>query len=91
MNEEIINKLIDYSISSLDDTTLLIQHYGNMIEFYRKMIKMEGKNKPLFFQKKKIMEYNTRLSEYKKIIEDTKNKLNKEIDLVIKLKSTDVE
>ena len=87
-----IKKFIDYSFDiAIEDSNLIIKYYNDKLNYYEKLIEMEEKNKPLFFQKKKLMEYNTRLSEYKKIIEDTKNKLNKEIDLVIKLKSIDVE
>ena len=82
MNEEIINKLIDYSIPSLDDTTLLIQHYGGMIEYYRKMVNITKNNKPLPFQKKKLIMYYKELDEYNKKIEYAKLNLEKEINLI---------
>ena len=83
MDEVLISKLVDYGLKlGIEDSELLIQYYGSGIEYYRNLIKDLEKNKPLFFQKKKFIEYNTKLKEYNVELSKLYSKMEDEIKFI---------
>lgn len=83
INKEIINKVIDLGLLMLDKISgATINYYGSGIEYYRKLIEDLEEHKPLFFQKKKIIEYNTKLKEYNDELSKLYSKMKTEINLL---------
>ena len=86
MDNVLINKLIDYCLKlGIDDSELLIQYYGSGIEYYRTLIKDLEKNKPLFFQKKKMNDYETKLKEYNDELSKLYSKMQEEINMITEM------
>ena len=57
----------------------------NSIKFYRTLINDLEDNKPFFFQKKKLIEYNNKKEEYESKISELYTQLNDEMKLIEKL------
>ena len=82
-NKELLDKVVDLGLSMIVETSVAtINYYGSGIEYYRKLIKDLELHKPLFFQKKKIIEYNTKLKEYNYELSKLYSKMESEIKLI---------
>lgn len=83
VDKEIIDKVIDLGLLMSDELSkATINYYGSGIEYYRKLIEDLEEHKPLFFQKKKIIEYNTKLKEYNHELSKLYSKMETEINLL---------
>lgn len=56
--------------------------YYKGIEYYNKLIENLEEHKPLFFQKKKLINYNAKLKEYNDELSKLYSKIDKEINLI---------
>lgn len=85
-NKKNLEKFIQLSLlTSIDNSGDLIRYYGSGIEYYRKLINDLEFNKPLFFQKKKLINYNIKLKEYNDELSKLYSKMENEINLIIKM------
>ena len=57
----------------------------NRIKFYETLINHLEYDKPLFFQKKKLIEYENKKSKYENKIIELYNQLNQEYEIIEKL------
>ena len=58
---------------------------NNKIDFYQTLINQLNENRPLFFQRKKLINYNNKFNEYYEKINNLYIELNKEINLLEKI------
>lgn len=65
-----------------------IKSLNNRINFYHLLIKHLEENKPLFFQKKKIFEYNQKYKEYDTKIDSLYIELGEEVSLLEELSTS---
>ncbi len=76
-NNEII-KLIDLQLQHLDSNSMkMLEFYREDINFYNMLINNLKANKPYFWQKKKLDEYNRQLDEYNNKINDIYKSIEK--------------
>ena len=57
----------------------------NRIRFYQSLINHLENNKPFFFQKKRLIEYNNKKEEYENKISQLYSQLSDEMELIEKL------
>lgn len=69
----------------IEDSNSNLETLKNRIQFYRELIKNLEDEKPLFFQKKKLIDYNNKLEEYNNKINDLYIEFYEEITLLEKL------
>lgn len=83
MSSKIDEKL---SIKRLFESILLneIEHFYNEINFYQVLLNHLKDEKPFFFQKKKIIEYNLKVREYSDKIELLYVQLGEKVDTLYK-------
>ena len=87
-DKELFNMLLKLNIKyAIEDSNINIRMIDNRIRFYQTLIEHLEDNKPLFFQKKKLIEYNNKTEEYNIKISDLYTKLGAEIELIDKLYS----
>ena len=85
-NRELVELLLKLNIKhAIEDSNFNLKIIDNRIKFYRLLINHLENNKPLFFQKKKLIEYNNKLEEYNNKINDLYNQITEEMDLIEKL------
>lgn len=72
---------------SIEESNLHIMMINNSIKFYQLLINNLHDSKPLFFQKKKLRDYNKQLDEYNLKINDLYIELEKEFEMINKLSS----
>lgn len=80
---KVMNKIIDLSLKFLNEEA---KNWLNIICTKIKVYELQKmhliENKPLFFQKKKIMEYNKKIEDINKEIFNCFKSLEEEIDLI---------
>lgn len=69
----------------IENSNLNLKLIEKRIQFYQTLINDLKDDKPLFFQKKKLIDYNNKLEEYNKKINDLYIEFNEEIMLLEKL------
>ena len=57
----------------------------NRIKFYQSSISHLEDNKPFFFQKKKLIEYNNKIEEYENKMSELYTQLGEEYEMIEKL------
>jgi len=63
--EKVIIKLIDLQLQhQKNNSNSMLEFYKQSISFYNMLIDNLKANKPYFWQKKKLIEYNDKLNEY---------------------------
>lgn len=81
-----LNKLINICIvNCIDDSERTLRFCQTRINLFESLIKREQENKPLFFQKKKLEEYNQKINEYNQKINDIYIEIKEERELINKL------
>lgn len=64
-NDKLIEQLLELNIKNfIKDSNTNIRLLGNRIKFYQTLLNNLENNKPLFFQKKKLIEYENKKKEY---------------------------
>lgn len=82
LNEKILKLCL---CNAIEDSNLTIQFIDTRIKFYTTLIEQLEDNKPFFFQKKKLIEYNNKLEEYNDKISDLYRQMGEETELIIKM------
>lgn len=78
-NSELL-KLIDLELNhQVKNSNIMAEFYKTKIRFYEELIDRLKENKPLFFRKKELEEYNKQIKEYENSIIDLYDKLSIEI------------
>ena len=87
-DNELFEKLLELNIKyAIEDSNINMRMIDNRIKFYQSLINHLEDNKPLFFQKKKLIEYNTKKEEYENKISELYIQLGEEFKLIDKLYS----
>lgn len=85
-NIELFESLLKLNIKyAIEDSNINMRMIDNRIKFYQTLINHLEENKPLFFQKRKLIDYNNKRNEYSKKINDLYVELNEELKLLEKL------
>ena len=67
-DNELFEKLFELNIKyAIEDSNINMKMIDNRIKFYQTLINHLEDNKPFFFQKKKLIEYNDKEEEYEMI------------------------
>lgn len=78
--DKLIEQLLELNIkNSIKDSNTNIRLLDNRIKFYQTLLDNLEKNKPLFFQKKKFIEYENKKKEYNTKINELYIKIGEEI------------
>ena len=78
--DKLIEQLLELNIkNSIKDSNTNIRLLDNRIKFYQTLLDNLEKNKPLFFQKKKFIEYENKNKEYNTKINELYIKIEEEI------------
>ena len=81
-----VNKIIELQLlQSIKDSYYNIKFLNTRITLYKNLISDLESNKPLFFQKKKIIEYDNKLNEYKNKVNELNEQLVEEEILLYKM------
>ena len=86
-DNELIKKLINLNIQYTNQQYKLdIEYLMLKIKKYRNLIDALIVNKPLFFERKRLKQYNNQLEEYNSRINELYNEISKELDLICSIK-----
>lgn len=84
--DKLIEQLLELNIkNSIKDSNTNIRMLGNRIKFYQTLLNNLENNKPLFFQKKKLNEYENKKGEYNTKINELYTEIEKEVYLIEKI------
>ena len=87
-DKELIDMLLKLNIKyAIEDSNINMKMIDNRIKFYQNLISHLEDNKPFFFQKKKLIEYNNKKEEYENKISELYTQLGQEFELIEKLYS----
>lgn len=85
-DNELFEKLLELNIKyAIEDSNINMKIIDNRIKFYQSLISRLEDNKPLFFQKKKLIEYNNKIAEYENKISELYTQLGEEYEMIEKL------
>lgn len=85
---ELFEKLLELNIKyAIEDSNINMRMIDNRIKFYQTLINHLEDNKPFFFQKKKLIEYNNKKEEYENKIYELYTQLGEEYEMINKLYS----
>lgn len=83
---ELFEKLLELNIKyAIEDSNINFRMIDNRIKLYQTLIENLDDNKPFFFQKKKLAEYNDKKEEYENKIAKLYTQLSKEYEMIEKL------
>ena len=84
-NDELFKSLLELNIKfAIENSNIKLNMINNKIDFYQTLINQLNENRPLFFQRKKLINYNNKFNEYYEKINNLYIELNKEINLLEK-------
>ena len=85
-DNELFEKLLELNIKyAIEDSNINMRMIDNRIKFYQSLINHLEDNKPFFFQKKKLIEYNNKKEEYENKISELYAQLGEEYEMIEKL------
>ena len=85
-DNELFEKLLELNIKyAIEDSNINMRMIDNRIKFYQTLLNHLEDNKPFFFQKKKIIEYNNKKEEYENKIYELYTQLGEEYEMIEKL------
>ena len=85
-DNELFKKLLELNIKyAIEDSNINLRMIDNRIKFYQTLINHLEDNKPFFFQKKKLIEYNNKKEEYENKISELYAQLGEEYEMIEKL------
>ena len=85
-DNELFEKLLELNIKyAIEDSNINMRMIDNRIRFYQSLINHLEDNKPFFFQKKRLIEYNNKKEEYENKISQLYSQLSDEMELIEKL------
>lgn len=83
---ELFEKLLELNIKyAIEDSNINMRMIDNRIKFYQSLINHLEDNKPFFFQKKKLIEYNNKKEEYENKISELYAQLGEQYEMIEKL------
>ena len=86
MKDKLIEQLLKLNIKySIEDSNTNIRLLDNRIKFYQTLLNNLENNKPLFFQKKKLIAYVNKKKEYNTKINALYIEIEKEVCLIEKI------
>ena len=86
MKDKLIEQLLKLNIKySIEDSNTNIRLLDNRIKFYQTLLNNLENNKPLFFQKKKLIAYENKKKEYNTKINALYIEIEKEVCLIEKI------
>ena len=86
MKDKLLEQLLELNVkNSINDSNTNIRLLDNRIKFYQTLLDNLEKNKPLFFQKKKLIEYENKMKEYNIKINELYIEIEKEVCLIEKI------
>lgn len=87
-DNKLFEKLLELNIKyAIEDSNINMRMIDNRIKFYQSLINHLEDNKPFFFQKKKLIEYNNKKEEYENKISELYIQLGEECEMINKLYS----
>lgn len=85
-DDELVESLLKLNIKyAIEDSNINMRMIDNRIKFYQTLINHLEDNKPFFFQKKKLIEYNNKKEEYENKISELYTQLGEECEMIEKL------
>jgi len=85
-DNELFESLLKLNIKyAIEDSNINMRMIDNRIKFYQTLINHLEDNKPFFFQKKKLIEYNNKKEEYENKISELYIQLGEEYKMIEKL------
>lgn len=86
MKDKLLEQLLELNIkNSIKDSNTYIRLLDNRIRFYQELLDNLENNKPLFFQKKRFIEYENKKNEYNTKINELYIEIEKEVCLIEKI------
>lgn len=86
--DKLIEQLLELNIKkSIKDSNTNIRLLDNRIKFYQTLLNNLENNKPLFFQKKRLIEYENKKNECNTKINELYIKVEEELKLIEKMTS----
>lgn len=83
ISNELIRKILNLNIKQANEKTKLdIEYLMIKIKKYESLINFLKANKPLFFERKKLLEHNNQLEEYTLKINELYNEISEELKLI---------
>ena len=87
-NDKILEQLLEINIkNSIKDSNTNIRLLDNRIKFYQTLLNNLENNKPMVFQKKKLIEYENKKKEYNTKINELYTEIEKEVCLIERITS----
>lgn len=87
-DNELFEKILELNIKyAIEDSNINMRMIDNRIKFYQSLINHLEDNKPFFFQKEKLIEYNNKKEEYENKISELYIQLGEECEMIEKLYS----
>ena len=81
MKKDLNTKIVDLKLAChKKESQVYVEHLCTRIKFYEEQINILKKNKPYWFQKRKLKKYNDRLKEYQNKIYDIYKKIEEELN-----------
>lgn len=82
-NRKLVESLLQFINHHLiEETNFNMKSIEIRLKFYQSLLYDLKDDKPLFFQKKKLIEYNNKLEEYTKKVNDLYIEFNKELKIL---------
>ena len=82
VSESLIKLNIKYAI---EDSNINLRLYGIKLQYYQNLLNQLENNKPLFFQKRKLIDYENKRVEYNRKIDELSTKMEEEFNLLVNL------
>ena len=83
ISNELIRKILNLNIKHANEKTKLdIEYLMIKINKYKSLINVLKAQKPYFFERKKLIEYNNQLGEYDLKIGELYNEIGKELEII---------
>ena len=98
MNENLKdeNKLLESLLKlnvkyAMEDSNINLRLYGIKLQYYQNLLNQLENNKPLFFQKRKLINYENKIVEYNNKIDELSNKMEEEFNLLVNIQKNNDE
>ncbi len=83
---KVLESLIKLNIKyAIEDSNINLRLYGIKLQYYQNLLNQLENNKPLFFQKRKLIDYENKRVEYNRKIDELSTKMEEEFNLLVNL------
>ena len=81
---KVLESLIKLNIKyAIEDSNINLRLYGIKLQYYQNLLNQLENNKPLFFQKRKLIDYENKRVEYNRKIDELSTKMEEEFNLLV--------